>query len=85
MSVINTIIKTPWGIGRWIRLAIGTAFLVDAYYKQSGMVAMMGAFLVYQAAFNTGCGLGNSSCGTQEVKKNEHDISHNFIDVPKRK
>lgn len=85
MSVINTIIKTPWGIGRWIRLAIGIAFLFDAYYKQSGMVALMGAFLVYQAAFNTGCGLGNSSCSPTQIKKNENDISHNIIELPKRK
>jgi hypothetical protein len=84
MNVINSIFKTSWGIGRLIRLAIGVAFLFDAYYKQSGMVALMGAFLVYQAAFNTGCGLGNSSCSPTPTKKNNLDISHNFIDVPKR-
>jgi len=85
-NVINTIMRTPWGLGRWIRLAIGVAFLFDAYYKNSGMVALMGAFLVYQAAFNTGCGLGNSSCGTDApVKKSEHDISHNFIQLNHKK
>jgi len=82
MNVINTVIKTPWGLGRWIRLAIGIAFVFDAYYKGSNMVAFMGAFLIYQAAFNTGCGLGNSSCGTTiPIKKSVPDISHNFIQL----
>ena len=86
MNVINTIIKTPWGLGRWIRLAIGVAFIFDAYYKDSGMVAAMGAFLVYQAAFNTGCGLGNSTCGTDiPTNKSTPDISHNFIQLKDKK
>lgn len=86
MNVINSIIRTPWGLGRWIRLAIGVAFLFDSYYKASGMVAFMGAFLVYQAVFNTGCGLGSSSCGTETpVKKPTHDISHNFISFKNKK
>jgi len=86
MNVINTIIKTPWGLGRWIRLAIGVAFIFDAYYKDSGMVAAMGAFLVYQAAFNTGCGLGNSTCGTDiPTHKSTPDISHNFIQLKDKK
>jgi len=82
MNVIDTVIKTPWGIGRWIRLAIGIAFIFDAYHKNSNMVAFMGAFLIYQAVFNTGCGLGNSSCGTNiPTKKSVPDISHNFIQL----
>tara|TARA_R110002050_G_scaffold195593_1_gene330446 strand:- start:42959 stop:43216 length:258 start_codon:yes stop_codon:yes gene_type:complete len=85
MNVINTIIKTPWGKGRWIRLGLGIAFLMDAYAKQSGLVALMGTFLIYQAAFNTGCGFGNTDCAPTQMKKNENDISHNFIELPKRK
>ena len=84
MNVINTVFKTQWGLGRWIRLAIGVFFLFDAFYKESGMVAFMGMFLVYQAAFNTGCGLGNSSCGTRVDETNPNDISHNFIDLKKK-
>jgi len=80
MSVIKTIYKTPWGLGRWLRLGIGLAFMVDAYLKGSNLVAFMGLFLAYQALFNTGCGLGigQNECGTSAVKKNPHDISHNF-------
>jgi hypothetical protein len=85
MNVINTIFKTQWGVGRWIRLAIGVFFLFDAYYKESGFVAFMGMFLVYQAAFNTGCGLGNNSCSPTTTKTNANDISHNFIDLNKKK
>ena len=80
MNVVETIYKTPWGIGRWLRLGIGLAFMIDAYLKGSNMVAFMGLFLAYQALFNTGCGLGigQDSCGTSTQKKNPHDISHNF-------
>ena len=84
-SVINTIFYTPWGISRWLRLAIGVAFLVDSYYKDSGMIGFMGAFLVYQASFNTGCGLGNSSCSPMQTKSNKPDITHNFIYLNKKK
>jgi hypothetical protein len=46
----------------------------------------MGAFLVYQAAFNTGCGLGNSTCGTDiPTHKSTPDISHNFIQLKDKK
>lgn len=85
MNVINTIFKTQWSIGRWIRLGIGVAFLFDAYYKQSEMVAFFGAFLLYQALWNTGCGLGNNTCAPSNSVKNKYpDISHNFIQLNKR-
>jgi hypothetical protein len=84
-NVINSIFYTSWGIGRWLRLGIGIAFLVDAFYKESGMVAIMGSFLVYQASFNTGCGLGNSSCSPTQSKSNTPDITHNFIYLNKKK
>lgn len=84
-TVVNTIFKTSWGFSRWIRLAIGMAFLIDAYYKHSEIVAFFGAFLVYQAAFNTGCGLGNGTCSNvQGNPKTPHDISHNFIQLNKK-
>lgn len=86
MIVIDTIFKTPWGISRWLRLAIGLAFLFDAYSKNSGMVAFMGAFLAYQAVFNIGCGLGNSTCGAEvSLKKDIPNISHNFIQLKDKK
>ena len=85
ISVINTVFHTPWGIGRYLRLGIGIAFLVDAFYKESGMVAIMGSFLIYQASFNTGCGLGNSSCSSTQPKSNTPDITHNFIYLNKEK
>ena len=83
-TAISRILSTPWNIGRWIRLAIGVAFLFDAYYKNSEIVAFMGAFLVYQAVFNTGCGLGASNCAVQENAKFLPDISHNFIQLNKK-
>lgn len=79
VNVINTLFKTSWGWSRSIRLAIGIAFLFDAYYKGSEMVAFMGAFLVYQAAFNVGCGLGNSCSSSTDSNSKAPDISHNFI------
>lgn len=81
MNVINRIIKTPWGWSRWIRLGVGLAFLMDAYYKSSGMVAIMGAFLAFQALFNLGC--SNASCGSENSKKHPFDLTHNFKNVNK--
>jgi len=84
-TAVNTIFKTSWGWSRWIRLGIGTAFLFDAYAKQSEMVAFFGVFLVFQAAFNTGCGLGSASCSSQSNEtKTSFDISHNFIQLNKK-
>ncbi len=79
MNVINKIIKTRWSWGRWIRLGLGLAFLMDAYYKSSGMVAVMGAVLTYQALFNLGCTV--YSCASEETRKNPNDLTHNFKNI----
>ncbi|MGB0806488.1 MAG: hypothetical protein ACPGRC_07340 [Salibacteraceae bacterium] len=74
--MIKTIFKTQWGWSRFIRLTIGLAFLVDAFYKQSGIVATMGLLLIYQALFNMGCAL---NCVSKEPKKDHpFDLSKNF-------
>ena len=83
MNVINSIIKTPWGLSRWLRLLVGGAFIVDAVFKSSGFVGFMGVFLVYQALFNVGCGLSQCS-SVQDKSTHKHDISHNFIDLNKK-
>ena len=86
MTVISTIFKTPWGLGRWIRLGIGVAFLFEAYSGSSAIIAFVGALLVYQALFNFGCGFGNNTCNTSiEPKKYVSDISKNFIYLNKKK
>ena len=85
MNVIKTLVKSSWGWSRWIRLAIGIAFLFDAYYKSAEMVAFMGAFLVYQSVFNVGCGFGNS-CSPKDVSSSKtFDISHNFVPLNNKK
>ena len=79
VSVISNLFKTSWGWSRWVRLVIGVAFLFDSFNKGSEMVAFMGAFLVYQAVFNTGCGFGNSCSPSTDSNSKAPDISHNFI------
>jgi hypothetical protein len=74
--------KTPWGWSRWLRLIVGVAFIIDAFFKSSGLVGFMGAFLVYQALFNVGCGL--SQCSPSPKSAHKYDISHNFIDLNKK-
>lgn len=81
MNVINTIFKSKWGISKWLRLLIGSAFLMDAFYKSSGLVGVLGGFIVYQALFNMGCSSGN--CNTETSSKHPHDLSHNFKNVNK--
>ena len=86
MRVINIVFKTRWSIGRAIRLLLGLAFVIDAYYKSSEVVGFMGAFLIYQSLLNVGCGLGSNTCvPTKEKDAHQYDISHNFIDITQKK
>ncbi len=83
MNVIDSVFKTQWGAGRWLRLLIGAAVLMDAYYESSGLVAVLGGFLVYQSLFDLGCSAGN--CSSHDSKKHPYDFTHNFKNVNKQK
>lgn len=79
MFQIKNILNSTWGWARWLRLIIGTAFIVDAFYKTSGLVGVLGGFLVYQALFNLGCSIGSNSCDSDHLKqKHPNDLTHNF-------
>lgn len=80
MNVISRIFNTPWNLVRMIRLALGIAFMGDAWYMASELVGLMGVFLVYQALFNLGC--SSSFCSTSNTEEaHPNDWSNNFIKI----
>lgn len=57
-------ITKNWGIMRVARLLIGAYIIWDAFKQQTPIWALLGAFFIYQAVMNTGCGMGG--CNIQQ-------------------
>lgn len=51
-------IVNSWSWIRGFKLALGLCFVINAFYDDQAAVisALAGAFLLYGAIFNTGCG-----------------------------
>lgn len=78
MNSISQRILTNWSTRRWIVLAIGLFFAIQALIFSDGLIAVLGAFFLFQAATNTGCML-SGACGvpaTDQVNPESADISN---------
>ena len=53
--MIETLFKN-WHFVRWLRLALGIFFVYQAITNRDNISGFFGAFLLFQAATNTGCG-----------------------------
>lgn len=53
--MIDTLFKN-WHLVRWLRLVIGIFFVYQAVADRDNISGFFGAFLLFQAATNTGCG-----------------------------
>lgn len=77
MNSISQRILTNWSPRRWIVLAIGLFFAIQALIFSDGLIAVLGAFFLFQAATNTGCML-SGACGipaADQVRQEPADIS----------
>lgn len=78
MNSITQRLLTNWSASRRIVLAIGLFFAIQALIFSDGLIAVLGAFFLFQAATNTGCML-SGACGIparDQVNPESADISN---------
>jgi hypothetical protein len=69
MEIIKQTLFTGWNFMRWVRLAFGVFFAVQAIQTHDTLVGLVSAFFLLTAISNTGC-CGNKSCTMGNVQKN---------------
>lgn len=72
--MIHTILHTPWGLMRWLRLAIGFVFIYFGITNHDTFAGLAGGFFVIQSVFNLGCCGVNTSCATKKIDSKNKDI-----------
>ncbi len=75
MEKIKQTLFTGWHVARWIRLAFGIFFMIQAIQMQDGFMGLAGAFFLFTAATNTGC-CGAGGCATPIQKHKKEDIEN---------
>jgi hypothetical protein len=68
---MKRLLLTNWHAMRWIRLVIGLFLIQQALQYQQLIFGFMAAFFLFQAIFNTGCGLNGCEVSTFKKKKHE--------------
>lgn len=68
---MKQLLFTNWHAMRWIRLVIGLFFVQQAIQYQEFLLGFIAAFFLFQAVFNTGCGL--NGCNVRTLKKSKHE------------
>jgi hypothetical protein len=68
---MKRLLLTNWHAMRWIRLVIGLFLIQQALQYQQLIFGFMAAFFLFQAIFNTGCGLNGCEVSTFKKNKNE--------------
>ena len=67
MAAIKQILFTGWHIIRWVRLGLGILIAVQAIQNHDPFSGFIAAFLLFQAATNTGC-CGVNGCAVPVSK-----------------
>lgn len=60
-----------WHAMRWIRLIVGLFLVQQAIQYHEIFLGFMAVFFLFQALFNTGCGLNGCDVSTIKKEKNE--------------
>ncbi len=68
METIKQALFTGWNFMRWLRVAFGIFFGVQAFQTHDTFVGIVSAFFLLTAITNTGC-CGNRSCTVRNVQK----------------
>ncbi|MBK7129091.1 MAG: hypothetical protein IPM74_03820 [Crocinitomicaceae bacterium] len=58
---------TNWTMMRWMRLFIGTGFLVAFFIQWDWVLLLIAAYFLIMMFFNVGCGV--EGCATPNTKK----------------
>ena len=65
---------TNWHMMRWVALAAGLFFLVQALRFQDLVSGLIGGFFLFQAVTNTGCLCGNCTVPVQSSESSDTKI-----------
>ena len=68
---MKKLLFTNWHVMRWIRLAFGLFSLQQAFQYNEILFGVMAAFFLFQALFNTGCGLNGCTSPKNKTNSNE--------------
>lgn len=66
-------LRHGWGFMRILRLSIGLLVGYNGILEQDYLLMFIATVLLYQAVWNTGCGMGNNSCTIPGQKSQNSD------------
>lgn len=72
-----------WHFVRWLRLILGLFFVYQAITGRDNIAGFFGAFLLFQAATNTGC--GPAGCTPASTKNQDKTWKEPDFDIVKPK
>jgi hypothetical protein len=73
METIKQTLFTGWHFMRWLRLALGIFFIIQAIDMHESLMGAVGGFFLFTAVTNTGC-CGARSCVLPKRKNTEENI-----------
>jgi hypothetical protein len=72
MDTIKQTLFTGWHLMRWVRLAFGIFFVVQAIQMHDALMGAAGGFFLFTAITNTGC-CGAGRCAAPIQKENREE------------
>lgn len=81
MKTIKQTLFTGWHFMRWLRLAFGIFFIIQAIEMHDSLIGAIGGFFLFTAVTNTGC-CGVGGCATlmpKDAKESAEEISFEEI------
>lgn len=73
-EILKRKLSEDWYPMRWVALAIGLVFAVEALLQWDLVSGLLGAVLLFQAVTNTGCMSGR--CGPASGEPTERNTDH---------
>ena len=70
---MKQLLFTNWDFTRWLRLVLGVFIAMQAIETKDTLSGVISAFLLFQAATNTGC-CGVNNCAVPTSKGNQSKI-----------
>lgn len=80
---MTAVLFKNWHFVRWVRLVLGLFFVYQAISEKDNISAFFGAFLLFQAATNTGC--GPAGCSPAHVENQDTTWKEPDFEVVKPK
>ncbi|TYP94781.1 thioredoxin [Fodinibius salinus] len=92
IKTVKSRLLTNWHLTRWIALAVGSFFIIQALQYQDMILGLVGGFFLFQAVTNTGCLCGSCAVtSSPSAEPNDSNIKQveftqiNGIDMPRTK